>query len=92
MQTSGELRLERLVFQQNKHTVKVARKWFQHNKVNVLKWPSSSPDINPIEGVGAKGCSFTIPMQPDRPLFSVLQRMGKVSRCAKLTDTLLLSV
>lgn len=24
-------------------------KWFSKNKINVLDWPSQSPDINPIE-------------------------------------------
>ena len=32
-----------------KHTSKVVAKWLKDNKVKVLKWPSQSPDLNPIE-------------------------------------------
>ena len=39
------------VFQMNnvsKHTSKVVAKWLKDSKVNVLEWPSQSPDLNPI--------------------------------------------
>jgi DDE superfamily endonuclease len=32
-----------------KHASKLLKKWFVDNEVEVLKWPSQSPDLNPIE-------------------------------------------
>lgn len=32
-----------------KHTSRSTKKWLKKNKVNVLEWPSQSPDFNPIE-------------------------------------------
>ena len=34
-----------------KHTVSVVKKRFKNNDVNVLEWPTESPDLNPKENM-----------------------------------------
>jgi transposase len=46
------LGIDKIIFQQDndsKHTSRPARQWFQDKRVEVLEWPSQSPDLNPIE-------------------------------------------
>ena len=46
--------LNNFVFQQDNcpiHTSALAQNWLRANNINILPWPSKSPDINPIENV-----------------------------------------
>ena len=53
LQSSQDLRLgRRFTFQQDnnpKHTAKTMQEWLQNKSLNVLVWPSQSPDLNPIK-------------------------------------------
>ncbi|KAG2465422.1 TCB1 transposase, partial [Polypterus senegalus] len=53
LQSALDLRLGRqFILQQDndpKHTARISKKWLQDKSVNVLEWPSQSPDLNPIE-------------------------------------------
>jgi hypothetical protein len=53
LQSTQDLSLgQRFTFQQDnnpKHTAKTLQKWLRDKFLNVLKWPSQSPDLNPIK-------------------------------------------
>ena len=53
LQSTQDLRLgQRFTFQQDndhKHTAKRIQEWLWDKSMNVLEWPSQSPNWNPIE-------------------------------------------
>uniref|UniRef100_A0A8C4SAY0 Tc1-like transposase DDE domain-containing protein n=1 Tax=Erpetoichthys calabaricus TaxID=27687 RepID=A0A8C4SAY0_ERPCA len=93
LQSTLDLRLGRqFIFQQDnnpKHTAKISKEWLQDNSVNVLEWPSQSPDLNPIEHLwgdlkmAVHRCFPTNLMELERCCKEELVKLAK-DRCAKL--------
>ncbi|KAG2468130.1 TCB1 transposase, partial [Polypterus senegalus] len=93
LQSALELRLgRRFIFQQDnnpKHTAKISKEWLQDNSVNVLEWPSQSPDLNPIEHVwrdlkmAVHRCFPSNLMELERCCKEEWAKLAK-DRCAKL--------
>ena len=51
---SHDLLASNPIFQQDNapiHNAKVTKKWFKERNIEIMDWPASSPDLNPIENV-----------------------------------------
>ena len=96
MQSAKDLRLgQRFIFQQDndhKHTARATMEWFRSKHVNVLKWPSQSPDLYPIENLWQDLKIAVHRWSPSN--LTELQLFYQeewtnisISRCAKLVET-----
>ena len=93
VKSTQELRLgQRFTFQQDnepKHTAKTTQDWLRDNFVNVLEFPSQSPDLNPIRHlwrdliIAVHRLSPSNLMELERICREEWQKIPK-SRCAKL--------
>ena len=81
LQSTQDHRLgRRITFQQDnnpKHTARTTQEWLWDKSLNVPKWPSQSPDLNPSLERPENSCAATLPIQPDRAWEDLQRRMGE---------------
>ena len=93
LQSAQDRRLgRRFAFQQDnnpKHTAKTMQEWLRDKSLNVLEWPSQSPDLNPIEHhwrdlkIAVQRCSPSNLTEFERICREEWKKLPK-DRCAKL--------
>ena len=78
-----------------KHTAKKTKKWLEDNQINVLQWPSQSPDLNPIENLwfqvkAALAKYSTLPKSSDELWNRFVDEWRKIpeERCQKLIESM----
>ncbi|CAF4789727.1 unnamed protein product [Rotaria sp. Silwood2] len=81
-QSAKKLKMKSFIFQQDndpKHTAGTINDWLVNNRIDNIKWPAQSPDLNPIEHVWDELERRLKPYSPKNKieLWSIIQKEWK---------------